>query len=114
MEQLNCRLRNDMEAIGSVEGGYQEYFNYGFSIISNLGYYYTNASTEVKAKFFGLTFQEKLQFSEKSFQTISPNIILTLLSNDIKGLDENKRGQISVNANLSSKVTALGFKPKTF
>lgn len=113
IEQSNCGWRNSMDAIISVEGGYQNYCNYGFSLISNLGYYYTNASTEVKAKFIGLTFPEKLQFSENSFQTISPNIILTLLSNDIKGLAENKKGQISENANLSSKVTASGFKPET-
>ncbi len=84
-------LRNKIAALKSTETGFQEYYRYGFSLLSNLDKYYSGANLENKQKMLGLIFPEKLAFSNNTFQTMKPNEVLTLLCNGGKGSAVLKR-----------------------
>jgi site-specific DNA recombinase len=98
----------------ATETGFQEYYRYGISLLSNLKEYYCTANIENKQKMLGLIFSEKLVFSNKTFQTREPNEVLTLLCNIDKGFRGFKKEKSSNIAAQSCRVTASGFKPETF
>lgn len=97
----------------TADSGYKEYCRYGFSLLSNMNYYYTEADIENKQKMLGLIFPEKLQFSNNTFQTIQPNEVLTLLCNADKGFSDSMNGNSRNNAGKSEVVIPSGFKPET-
>ena len=114
LSKENAVLRGRIADLKATESGFQEYYRYGFSLLSNLNHYYGNANLENKQKMLGLIFPEKLVFSNNTFQTMQPNEVLTLLCNTGKGSGRGKKEKSSGNAAQSCVVTALGFKPKTF
>lgn len=110
----NTELKAKIAELKSTETGFQEYYRYGFSLLSNLKKYYSTADLENKQKMLGLIFPEKLVFSDNTFQTTQPNEVFTLLCNGGNAFSDNKKEKSSGNAAQSCVVTALGFKPKTF
>ena len=75
--------------------GYSKYLNEGLPILTNLTYYYKNASIELKQKLIGSIFPEKLIFENKNYRTIKMNEVLNLIlknSNDL-GVSDTKKGQ---------------------
>ncbi len=114
LSRENTELKTKIAELKSTETGFQEYYRYGFSLLSNLKHYYSSANLENKQKMLGLIFPEKLVFSNNTFQTVEPNEVLTLLCNGGKGFGGNKKGLSVRNNEKSCEVTALGFKPKTF
>ena len=109
-----AELRNKIAELKSTETGFQEYYRYGFSLLSNLDKYYSTANLENRQKMLGLIFPEKLVFSNNTFQTMHQNKVLTLLCNIGKGFSGSGNEKSGNNAAQSCVVTALGFKPKTF
>lgn len=118
LKERNARdgaaLRGKISELKQAESGFATYARFGFSLLSDMGYYYSTATLENKQKMIGLIFPEKLVFSNNTFQTVQPNEVLTLLCNADKGFSGSKKEKSSGNAAPSYVVTALGFKPKTF
>ena len=103
------RLRIDeLKRAGS---GFDDYCQYSISLLSNLPYYYSNASLEGKQKMLGSIFPEKLVFEKGKYRTTKPNEILTLLCNNNADFKENKKGQTANFSDLSLMVTPKGFEP---
>ncbi|HML58844.1 MAG TPA: hypothetical protein PKA85_10785 [Ferruginibacter sp.] len=98
----------------AAESGFQEYYRYGLSLLSNMGQYYLAANIENRQKMLGLIFPEKLVFDNNTFQTMQPSEVLNLLCNSGKGFGGGKKEKSSGNAAQSCVVTASGFKPETF
>ena len=106
------QLKN--EVLKSTKSEFQEYYQYGFSLLSNISYYYQTSNIENKHRILGLICPEKLVFDKKTFQTTKPSEMLSLLFNGNKGFGDRKKIKSSKNAAQSCVVTSLGFKPKTF
>ncbi len=107
-------LRSRIAELKQADSGFTTYCKFGFSLLSNMGYYYSTATLENKQKMLGLIFPEKLVFANNTFQTTQPNEVLSLLCSADKGFSDCKKEKSSKNAAPSYMVTALGFKPKTF
>ncbi len=58
-----------IDELKRAESGFEEYCRYGISLLSNLPYYYSNASLEGKQKMLGLIFPEKLVFESGKYRT---------------------------------------------
>ena len=110
----NADYRTRIAELKAAESGYQEYCRYGFSLLSNMGHYYSAANIENRQKMLGLIFPEKLVYNNHTFQTMQPSEILDLLCNGGKGFNDSKKGKSSKNAAQSCVVTSIGFKPITF
>jgi site-specific DNA recombinase len=107
-------IRLQIDDLKRAESGFDEYCRYGISLLSDLTYYYSNATLEGKQKMLGSIFPEKLVFENGKYRTTQPNEILTLLCNNNNGFGENKKGQEANFSDLSLMVTPAGFKPTTF
>ena len=105
------RLRIDQ--LKRAESGFDEYCRYGISLLSNLPYYYSNATLEGKQKMLGLIFPEKLVFGNGKYRTTQPNEILTMLCNNNNSFGEKKKGQEAKFSDLSLMVTPEGLEPST-
>lgn len=106
-------LRSQIAELKAAESGFQEYYRYGLSLLSNMGHYYRTANIENRQKMLGLIFPEKLVFNNNTFQTMKPSEVLDLLCNGGNGFSDGKKEKSSGNAAQSCVVTLLGFKPKT-
>ncbi len=114
LSRENSELRNKIAELKATETGFQEYYKYGISLLSNLKDYYCTANIENRQKMLGLIFPEKLVFSNNTFQTMEPNEVLTLLCNTGKDFSGSANEKSSNNAAQSCVVTPPGFKPGTF
>ena len=114
VNEENRKYEQQINDFRKLETGFEEYTKYGVSLLSNVDQYYNTATLDNKQKMLGLMFPEKLVFSNNSFQTVTPNEILTLLCSAGKSFGDGGNEKSSKNAAQSCVVTALGFKPKTF
>jgi hypothetical protein len=89
---IECtELRLKINDLKKAESGFNVYLNYGISLLSNLPYYYSNATLEGKQKMLGLIFPEKLIFDKGNYRTKEKNEILDLLCNKERFLKEIKK-----------------------
>lgn len=109
-----AELRSRIAELKAAESGFQEYYRYGFSLLSNMGHYYKVANIENRQKMLGLIFPEKLVFDNNTFQTMKPSEVLDLLCNGGNGFSDYKKEKSSGNAAQSCVVIPSGFKPETF
>ena len=58
------QLRIRMDELKKTESGFNEYCRFGFSLLSDLQTYYSNATLEGKQKILGSIFPEKLVFDK--------------------------------------------------
>ena len=101
-------LRSRIADLKSAESGFQEYYRYGLSLLSDMGQYYKTANIQNRQKMIGLIFPEKLVFDNNTFQTTQPSEVLNLLCNAGKDFRGSKKEKSSKNAAQSCVVTALG------
>ena len=101
-------LRSRIADLKGFESGFQEYYRYGLSLLSDMGLYYKTANIVNKQKMIGLIFPEKLVFDNNTFQTTQPSELLNLLCNAGKDFRGSKKEKSSKNAAQSCLVTALG------
>ena len=104
-------LKNRIDDLKSASSGFAEFTKFGFSLLSNLSYYYNQSNLENKQKMIGLIFPEKLVFSNSSYRTTKPNELLTLMCNNINDLGVVKTKKTSNNESLSLVVARTGIEP---
>jgi site-specific DNA recombinase len=114
LSKENAVLRSRIADLKATESGFQEYYRYGLSLLSNMGHYYRTANIENRQKMLGLIFPEKLVFDNNTFQTMQPSEVLDLLCSGGKGFSGGKKEKSSDKAAQSCVVTPSGFKPETF
>lgn len=114
LSKENSVLRSRIADLKATESGFQEYYRYGLSLLSNMGHYYRAANIENRQKMLGLIFPEKLVFDNNTFQTMKPSEVLDLLCNGGNGFSDCKKEKSSGKAAQSCVVIPSGFKPETF
>ena len=105
-------IRLQIDDLKKAESGFNEYCHYSISLLSNLSYYYSNASLEGKQKILGSIFPEKLVFDKNIYRTKERNEIIELLCNKDGIFEENKKRQTTGKSNLSYEVASLGIEPR--
>ena len=68
-----AEMRSRIAELKATDSGFQEYYRYGISLLSNMGQYYRAANIENRQKMLGLIFPEKLVFDNNTFQTMQPS-----------------------------------------
>jgi len=86
---------------------FQQYLDFGFSLLTDLDRYFDEASLEVKQKMLGSIFPEKLIFDGKKCRTARPTQLLSLLTMNINELGEIKKDFPDMQSEKSSKVTLI-------
>ena len=104
-------LKNKIEDLKNVASGFAEYSRFGFSLLSNLSYYFSASDLANKQKMLGLIFPEKLVFSNNSYRTNEPNVFLSLMCKDINELEGVKKKKTSDVESLSFVVARRGIEP---
>ncbi len=90
---------------------FQQYLDFGFSLLTDLDRYFDEASLEVKQKMLGSIFPEKLIFDGNKCRTARPTQLLNLLTMNINELGEIKKDFPDFKSEKSSKVTTTGVEP---
>lgn len=83
----------------------------GIELISNLGTLYVQSDIYSKKRIVSSIFPENLIFSKKNCRTPRLNEALRLILNVDKGSEENKKGQLFKNLELSRQVELQGIEP---
>lgn len=90
---------------------FQQYLDFGFSLLNDLDRYFDEASLEVKQKMLGSIFPEKLIFDGNKCRTARPTPLLSLLTMNINELGEIKKDFPEMDSEKSSGVTTTGVEP---
>lgn len=93
------------------KSNFQQYLDFGFSLLSDLDRYFDEAGLEVKQKMLGSIFPEKLIFDGKKCRTARPTQLLNLLTMNINELGGIKKDFPDLQSEKSSKVTTTGVEP---
>lgn len=104
-------LRRKVQEIKSADNGFNQYLKYGFTLLTNLNGYYSEASTEGKRKFIGLIFPEKLVFEDGKYRTTQPNDLLSLLCSTGKGSKGLQKEKAFNNEGKFFQVGFAGIEP---
>lgn len=86
---------------------FQQYLDFGFSLLADLNRYYDEAPLEVKQKMLGSIFPEKLIYENKKCRTARPTPLLSILTMNINELGEIKKDFPDLQSEKSSKVTLI-------
>ena len=97
--------------VQSFDDTFQEYLNFGLSIVENIDIYYNEGDEKTKQKIIGSIFPEKLVYDENDYRTNRVNELVKLLTSDTSSFMESKKGQTPVVKNLSPLVGREGLEP---
>ncbi len=117
---MKRRLQSEIEELGDRKEEFtiektdlEKYFEYGSAFLYDMKKYYREAPLEIKQKIDGSIFPENLVFSENKYRTTQINKLLKILTLNINGLGEIKKGQEDKNINLSNMAPPAGLEPAT-
>lgn len=96
-----------------TESNFEKYLKFGFTLISNLGDYYNEASFSIKQKMIGLIFPEKLIYQDETYRTKRLHPVIELIISKKAQIHQNKKGLTSNDANQSYEAPRVGFEPTT-
>ena len=92
----------------TMDTSFEKYCRFGMSILTNLDYYFDEASLEVKRKMFGSIFPGKLTFEKGKYRTDGLNPALAIILQKFNGLQKEKTGDIVISENVSGDVPLPG------
>jgi site-specific DNA recombinase len=90
---------------------YKKYLDFGFNLLQYLDRIYVSAEPPIKNQILSSILAEKLVFDGKKYRTPTYHEVLTMIFNDIKPLQKNKKGQSQNLSALSSGVVPTGIEP---
>jgi site-specific DNA recombinase len=105
----NLKLKN-LE-LNSIKTEFDEYFDWGLNLLSNVKEYYQNTDIQVKQQIIGSIYPEFLYIEETKLRTTRINEVVGLIASINGGLGENKKGQIIKKNELSLNVPRAGLEP---
>lgn len=90
---------------------FEKYCRFGMGILTNLDYYFDEASLEIKRKMLGSIFPGKLTFQDGKYRTDGLNPALAIILQRTKNLQKEKTGNIVISENVSGDVPMTGLEP---
>jgi site-specific DNA recombinase len=90
-----------------------KHFNYCLSLISNLTKHYNDCNIDVKNRFIGSIFPEKLVYSEKKYRTKNANSVFSLFTTVKADYPDLEIKKASISAGLPAKAPEAGLEPAT-
>ncbi len=114
LEKNLVDLNEKKQTVLAIDTNFNDKLNYGLSLLYNLDKYFVDADINLKNDILGLTFNGKMMFHEKKFQTLELNEVFSLIIQNDKQIERNLKRHTSKNADVSCSVTPPGFKPGTF
>jgi site-specific DNA recombinase len=107
-------IESKLKQIGSMKDDYKIYLKTNLNILSNLEYYFEEASISLKKEMIGSIFIGQLEFNGKYFRTNEINNALKLISLNNKDLQTFQEKQTTSKGGLSPVVPTTGFEPVTY
>jgi site-specific DNA recombinase len=111
LTQECAEIRFRITELKKTESGFEEYCRYGISLLSNLPYYYSNATLEGKQKLLGSIFPEKLIFENGNYRTTKPNELLALLCRNDEAFKNHEIKKAAKISGFSCLVPGAGIEP---
>ena len=108
-EELIVKLRQ----IRSVKRNFEKYLESGINLLTNLNKFYHSADIDTKQQLIGSIFPEDLVFISGKVRTARINEVLRLILLTDQGNNKMKKGQLTSNLWLSSRVEIRGVEPPT-
>ena len=106
-ESLIVKLRS----LKLIKRNFERYLESGINLLANLGTFYNAADIEAKQQLIGSIFPEQLVFTNGKVRTTRVNEVLRLILLNDKGYRNLKKGQLTTNLWLSSRVELRGVEP---
>jgi site-specific DNA recombinase len=113
LEAMEQAKRQTQELV-SMDTAFEKYCRFGMSILTDLDYYFEEASLEVKRKMVGSIFPGKLTFEYGKYRTDGLNPALAIILQKSNRLQNEKTGNIAISENVSGDVPKAGVEPTTF
>ncbi len=104
-----CQER--IEQLQAMDTSFMKYCRFGMTLLSDLDFYYEEASLEVKRKLIGSIFTEKLVFENGSYRTTKVNEAVELIGQFQRELGNKKDGRFSFEGKTSDHVPMIGLEP---
>jgi site-specific DNA recombinase len=102
IKEKEQNLKAQLQLLEESPTRFDKQLQFGINLISQLPYYYSNASVEIKHKIIGSIFTGNLIFDKNSYRTEKPNLLIELICSDsinyragIKEKTSFSRGQSS-------------------
>lgn len=122
-QRMKSRIENNISSLTdkinylelSNKEDIESKLQYSISLISNLGSFFREATTEVKIQLLGSIFPEKIEFDGKNYRTKSYNKVLDLIyqqTNELRGDNTKKVEENLTSPQLSTQTrgrTGTGF-----
>ena len=106
-------LKNRINILQDTDSNITKYFDFGISLFTNPSIAYEASPIEIKQKFIGSIFPNKLTFSENKYRTnVDDNSILDLIFK-IKELESIDNKKAAKNSGLYYKAPLPGLEPGT-
>ena len=108
--------RNTVEKsdLNFSNSAFQDYMEFGCSLVENLDEIYHRSDVHVKQEIVGSIFPENLTYSENGYRTTKVNEAILILSPYRNGFVQKKKGQTNDFVDLSYSVAGTGLEPVTF
>ncbi|HEX7904872.1 MAG TPA: recombinase family protein [Chitinophagaceae bacterium] len=97
-------LEEQLKEATPKTSGYKQYLDFGFNLLQNVDRVYVSGNTILKNQILCSIFAEKLVYEEEKYRTPVYHEDLSLILNDVRHLEGNKKGQSQRSLTLSSKV----------
>lgn len=106
-------FKNQISSLEDTDSNINKYFEFGLSLFTNTVKTYDAATIEIKQKFLGSIFPQKLIYTGKKYRTtIEDNSFLNLLF-IINGLGDSGKKKAGKNTGLSILAPQTGLEPVT-
>ena len=103
--------KREMDQLQTMDTSFEKYCRFGMNILTNLDYYFDEASLEVKRKMLSSIFPGKLTFENGKYRTDGLNPALAFILQKSSGLQKEKTGNIIISENVSGDVPMIGLEP---
>ncbi len=107
-------LKEEINNISYIKSEFDDYLNYGFSLLQNVSSYYSNATITAKQQIIGSIYPELMTFEKNQLRTNKINEVVELITLFNKASRGNKNRTKSLKKKLSCLVPGTGVEPVRF
>ena len=104
-------LKEEINNISYIKSEFDDYLNYGFSLLQNVSSYYSNATITAKQQIIGSIYPELMTFEKNQLRTNKINEVVELIALFNKASRGNKNRTKSLKKKLSCLVPGIGLEP---
>lgn len=100
--------QRELQELKTMDTSFEKYCRFGMNILTDLDYYFEEASLEIKRKLLGSIFPGKLTFEDGKYRTDGLNPALAPILQKNKGVEKEKTGNIVISENVSGELPMTG------